>query len=67
MKDVQIDKHGATASVIGHTDDGIAFADAWLLGVLSVEDAGEVTITREVLEEVREAAELRGLSVVVTP
>jgi hypothetical protein len=67
MIDVQIDKHGATASVIGHTDDGIAFADAWLLGVLSVEDAGEVTITREVIEDVSEAARTRGLTVTVTP
>lgn len=61
--DVLIANDGATATVTGETDDGEAFVDAWLLGVLSVQDVGRVTVTSEVIEDFTKAAGEKGLQV----
>jgi hypothetical protein len=56
MSDVRIQVDGATATVEGDTDAGVEFVDSWLLGVLTVEDAGRVTITSEAVNDLRYAA-----------
>lgn len=61
--DVTVDRDGAVARISGESDDGVSFVDAWLLGVLSVEDSGRVTVTSEVVDELTRAAVATGLQV----
>lgn len=63
VPDVQITLDAATAAVTGETEDGEEFVDAWALGVLTVEDYGRITVTAEVLGDLRKAAAARQLSV----
>lgn len=62
MADIRITKDGALATVSGETEDGIAFVDAWILGVLSVEDAGRLTLTSEAVTDLTAAAAREGLA-----
>jgi hypothetical protein len=54
--DILIGLYGATARVTGESEAGEEFVDAWILGVLSVQDYGRVTITAEVALELARAA-----------
>lgn len=55
------------ATVEGETEEGVAFVDSWILGVLSVEDLGRITVTAEVVGEVSAEAGRIGLLVGVAP
>lgn len=61
--DVQVKIDGQRATVTGETDQGEEFVEAWLLGVLAVEDFARVTITSEFVGDLRRAAAEQGLTV----
>lgn len=63
MSDVRITQTEATATVEGNTDAGEAFVDSWIHGVLSVADVGCITVSAEVLGDLRKEATEVGLTV----
>lgn len=65
MHDVRVLVDGAVATVEGDTEAGVEFVDSWLLGVLTVLDAGRVTITSEAVNDLRHTAAERGITVEV--
>lgn len=60
---VEIEEETGRATVVGGTPQGEEFIDAWGFGVLSVEDVGRVTVTREVVNDLADAAVESGLVV----
>lgn len=62
MADLRIILDGPVADVTGETPEGERFVDAWVLGVLAVQDSGRITVTSEVVGQVEAHAATQGLT-----